>query len=159
RWKSGIISPYAGTGVGTASPGTSGDGGLALNATLNQPVGVAVDAAGNLFIADTGNEVVRRVDVHTQTISRVAGEYGEGESVGDGGSATNAHFLKPTVVTVDSNGNVFIGDHSCRVRKVDASTKTIDTYAGDPQGSKCSGGPDNVPATESAIDYPSGLAV
>lgn len=121
----GIITTVAGTGT----TGYSGDGGTATAAAINQPFGVRVDGVGNVFIADTGNFRVRRVDASTGTITTVAGN-GTGSS-GDGGPASAAELLYPSGVATDPDGNVFIADSSNnRVRRVDASTGTIETVAG-----------------------------
>jgi uncharacterized protein (TIGR03437 family) len=116
----GIITTVAGNGNG----GLAGEGGPATSASLTAPVGVAVDAAGNIFIADTGNERIRRVS-GSGIITTVAG----GGFSGDGGPATSA-ALGPTAVAVDSSGNLFIADGgNNRIRKVSASG-IITTVAG-----------------------------
>ena len=122
----GIITTVAGTGTA----GYSGDGGLATAAELDFPQGVGVDPSGNLFISDSFNDVVRRVDAATGIITTFAGTGTEGSS-GDGGQATDAEFTYPFYITVDGIGDVFIcdiGDN--RVRKVDAATGIITTVAG-----------------------------
>ncbi len=102
----------------------SGDGGPATGAGLAGPSGVAVDASGNLFIADAGNNRIRRVDAATQIISTVAGNGTAGFS-GDGGPATSAGLAGPSGVTVDASGNLFIADtNNHRIRKVAAGTIT-----------------------------------
>jgi len=100
---SGTITTVA----GTTTAGYSGDGGAATSATLQNPQGVAVDASGNIFIADTGNDVIR--EVSSSDISTVAGSrnYGNG---GDGGVATSAQFSSPYDVAVDSSGDVYVTD-------------------------------------------------
>jgi len=100
----GTISTVAGNGTN----GHSGDGGAAVNAELNYPTGVAVDATGNLFIADSGNNVIREVDING-IINTVAGN-GTGDYFGDGGVATNAELDNPSGVAVDASGNLFIAD-------------------------------------------------
>jgi sugar lactone lactonase YvrE len=110
----GVISTVAGTGA----QGFSGDGGAATSAQLNYPNGVAVDGSGNLFIADYGNDRVRKVVLSTGVISTVAGTGAFGFS-GDGGAAVSAQLSAPSGVAVDGNGNLFIADrHNQRVRKV-----------------------------------------
>jgi uncharacterized protein (TIGR03437 family) len=130
----------------------SGDGGPAANASLNQPFGVALDAAGNLYIADAANNRVRKVS--NGTITTVAGSANPGVS-GDGGPATNASLYNPTQVAVDSSGNLYIADlGNNRIRKV--SGGTIMTVAGN-QFQGFSG--DGVPAAGAALNLPSGVAV
>ena len=99
---SGIITTIAGTGQGAYG----GDGGLATEAQVNRPSGVAVDANGNLYIADTGNQRVRKIDV-SGIITTIAGT-GQGAYGGDGSLATEAHIRDPFDVGVDANGNVYI---------------------------------------------------
>ena len=112
---SGNISTVAGTG----NIGFSGDGGPATSAMLLRPIGVAVDSSGNLFIADTSNHRIRKVDT-SGNISTVAGSGTQGFS-GDGGSATSAKLSQPNGVAVDSSGNLFIADSgNQRIRRVEA---------------------------------------
>jgi sugar lactone lactonase YvrE len=119
----GIISTYAGTGI----PGYSGDRGQAASAQLNFPSGIALDGAGNLYIADEGNAVVRRIAVDG-TINTVAGN-GNPRYGGDNGPATSAQ-LDPMAVAVDGQGNLYIADaYNYRIRKVDTSGN-ITTIAG-----------------------------
>ena len=114
----GIIVSVAGSG----SPGLgsySGDGRSATNANLNQPSGVTLDTTGNLFIADTSNNRIRKVDTNN-IITTVAGNGNDGFS-GDGGGilATDTSLWLPYGVAVDSTGNLFIADQqNSRVRKV-----------------------------------------
>ena len=124
---SGIISTVAGSG----RPGYSGDGGPAASAQLSTPFGVAVDGSGNLYIADTGNDRIRKVDASTGNISTVAGVGTNGFS-GDGGAATSAQFSAPVGVAVDGSGNLYIADSggNSRIRKVTVSTGNISTVAG-----------------------------
>ena len=120
----GILTTVAGTGA----RGFSGDGGPATDAALNSTNGVAVDGAGNLFIADSGNNRIRKVD-GAGIITTVAGGGGRGFS-GDGGPATAAALRFPLGVAVDGAGNLFIADSSNnRIRKVDGAG-IITTVAG-----------------------------
>ena len=114
----GVITTVAGTGVG----GFAGDGGPATAAYLLSPTAVAVDAAGNLFISDSHNMRVRRVDAATGVITTVAGT-GTGTAYGgDGGPATEAALDYPFGLAVDAAGNLFFADTSNhRVRKVAAA--------------------------------------
>lgn len=110
---SGIISTVAGTGIG----GYTGDNGPAVKATLRSPFGVALDQAGNLYIADSGNYVIRRVDVYG-TIQTVAGTGNAGLN-GDGGPATQATFTVPRDLAFDAAGNLYVADSfNDRVRVV-----------------------------------------
>jgi uncharacterized protein (TIGR03437 family) len=146
----GIISTVAGNG----SQGFSGDGGPATSASLNQPFGVAVDAVGNPFIADTANSRVRKVSPGG-IISTVAGN-GNSYFSGDGGPATSGSLSYPWGVAVDAAGNLFIADpRNQRVRKVNPAG-TISTVAGNgSQGFSGDGGP----ATSASLSKPSGVAV
>jgi uncharacterized protein (TIGR03437 family) len=118
----GAITTLAGTGLS----GYSGDGGPAAAAQLTTPLGVAVDSSGNVYIADTGNNAVRKVS--KGTITTVAGNGYAGQS-GDSGLATSANVGNPTGIAVDSGGNLYIADGSSRVRKV-YNTGFITTIAG-----------------------------
>ncbi len=120
----GTISTIAGTG----ESGYSGDGGPATEAQLGEVRGVAVDAAGNVYIADYGNDRVRKVDGARGTISTIAGT-GESGYSGDGGPATEAELRRLEGVAVDGAGNVYIADWY-RIRKVDGARGTISTIAG-----------------------------
>ena len=115
----GIITTVAGSGpTGLGQGGFSGDGGLATEARLHRPLGVAVDAAGNLYIADFLNNRVRKVD--SQGIIRTAAGTGVGGFSGDGGSAIEAQLHHLWHITVDALGNLYLADHDKqRIRKVD----------------------------------------
>ena len=147
-----IITTYAGSGT----TGYSGDGFDATSASLHYPNGVALDGAGNLFIADTYNNCIRRVDAATRIITTVAGNGSAGDA-GDGGPATSANLDEPLAVAVDGAGNLFIADESnYRVRHVDARTKIITTMAG--KGGSGYPSENGVPATSTGVD-PWGVAV
>ena len=146
---SGTITTVAGTG----ERGFGGDGGSALQAQLALPYGVAADGSGNLYIADTFNSRIRRVD-SKGTITTVAGT-GERGFGGDGGSALQAQLALPYDVAVDGSGNLYIADGTNnRVRRVDASG-TITTVAG--TGEDSFGG-DGGPALQAQLARPLGLA-
>ncbi|MCH8206658.1 MAG: hypothetical protein IH956_06600, partial [Chloroflexi bacterium] len=120
----GIITTVAGTG----ERGFSGDGGPATSAQLHDPTGLAIDGAGNLYIVDSDNYRIRRVDATTGIITTVAGT-GERGAIGDGGPAINAQFINPWHVAVDSAGILFVSDlrgSAFSFRRVDASTGIID---------------------------------
>ena len=110
----GIITTIA--GIGTAAFG--GDGGQATAAQLNQPAGVALDSTGNIYIADTGNNSIRKVAAATGVITTIAGTGSAvGAYSGDGGPATAAQLNNPNTVTVDGSGNIYVtdvGNHSIR---------------------------------------------
>ena len=144
----GTITTFAGTGV----PGFSGDGGPATSARLYAPHGVAVDGQGNVYIADSYNQRVRKVSP-AGTITTIAGTGRPGVS-GDGGPATSAKMTYPRGVAADAQGNVYIFDGSTRVRKVSRGG-TITTFAGRRASSFGDGGP----ATSAQLRTPSGVAV
>ena len=147
---SGVITTVAGDG--TSAYG--GDGGPAVAASLYNPTGVAVDAAGNLYIADSGNQRIRRVDT-AGIITTVAGT-GSANFSGDGGPATAARLNQPFAVALDSTGNLYVADQlNQRVRKVDTAG-IITTVAGN--GSTLFGG-DGGAATGASLWEPSGVAV
>ena len=144
----GVITTIAGNG----SSGYSGDGGPATEASLSGPVGVFVTASGTIYIADTGNNVVRFVDA-AGIIHTIAGNHTAGFS-GDGGPATSASLNFPWSVAVDAKGNAYISDtNNYRVRIVDAGG-TINTYAGDGSFGNTGGGG---AATGAAIGAPGQL--
>ena len=146
----GIITTIAGTGT----PGYGGDGGPATSAYLHAPYGVAVDTAGNLFIADSNNERIRKVTPEG-VISTVAGTGARGFG-GDGGPATSAQFYTPRGIAVDTTGNLFIADiNNNRIRKVTPGG-VISTVAGN--GVRGFGG-DGGPATSALLNFPLGVAV
>ncbi len=147
----GIITTVAGIGE---SSGYSGDNGPATSAKLYNPSSVAVDSAGNLYIADYMNQVVRKVDTNG-IITTIAGINGSPAFGGDGGPATSAHLSYPYGVALDSAGNLFISDNgNQRVRKVDLNG-IINTVAGN--GTSGFSG-DNGPATSAELSYPNGVA-
>jgi len=144
---SGIITTVAGNG----GHGYSGDGGLAIHASLFEPQAVFIDSVGNMYIADTGNSVIRMVNT-TGYIKTVAGN-GNNDYTGDGGQAKKAALYNPFGVSVDSNGNIYIADtFNNRVRKVNGSG-IITTIAGN--GSNLYTG-NGGPANQSTVDSPGG---
>lgn len=131
-----------------------GDGGPATQARLNFPTAVAVDEEGTLFIADTMNHRVRRVDAMTGIITTLAGT-GQARFSGDGGPADQAALNEPAALALDGEGRLFIADQSNnRVRVVDLSTGLMTTFAG--TGSATYDG-DEAPATSASLAGPSGL--
>ena len=138
--------------------GSSGDGGAATSAELNNPFGLAVDSEGNIFIADKRGFAIRKVTKSTSNIDTVAGILGQAGSTGDGNAATSAKLNEPNGVAVDSSGNIYIADTNNHViRKVTKSTGIITTVAGT-IGQPGSTGDDG-PATSAKIDTPFGVAV
>ncbi|HXH89969.1 MAG TPA: hypothetical protein VNN25_00195 [Thermoanaerobaculia bacterium] len=119
-------STYAvATIAGNGSNGYSGDGSQATAAALNYPRGLTIDGTGNVYIADTANQRIRRIDAATNMISTVAGNGTVGDS-GDGGAALSAALNYPSSVAVDSSGNFYIADaDNARVRRVDGASKII----------------------------------
>ena len=144
----GIISTIAGNG----QTGFGGDGGPATNATFFNPSGIAIDRAGNIYIADGENHRIRIIN-SLGIISTFAGNGNSGHS-GDGGLASDAEINSPFAVTSDIEGNIYIGDASdYRVRKVN-SVRTISTVAGTGvYGYSGDGGP----ATAAKLNGPAGL--
>jgi uncharacterized protein (TIGR03437 family) len=149
---SGIIT----TLTGGIYSGYSGDGGPASSATLYDPAGLAVDAAGNVYIADVGNNRIRKVSP-AGMITTVAGNGTRGYS-GDGGPATAAELNWPYAVAVDALGNLYIADsYNNRIREV-STNGIITTVAGD--GNYEYGPiPGNIEATAVQVNQPSGVAV
>jgi trimeric autotransporter adhesin len=145
-----IIQTVAGNGIS----GFSGDNGAAAAASLSEPFGLAVDAVGNLYVADTSNHRVRKIDT-SGTIATVAGDGTESFS-GDGGPATSATLNTPIGVAVDTAGNLYIADSfNNRVRKVNAAG-VITTVAGNGDA-RFSG--DHAAATSASLSAPFGVAV
>ncbi|MEO6923929.1 MAG: SBBP repeat-containing protein, partial [Bryocella sp.] len=119
--------PTAATVAGTGVVGYSGDNAASTSATLASPSAVAYDSAGNMYVAEAANHVIRKIS-SAGVITTIAGTGIEGFS-GDGAAATSAQLDTPTGVAVDSNGNVYIADsHNNRIRKI--SGTTITTIAG-----------------------------
>lgn len=153
---SGNISTIAGPPSGAA---LLGDGGPATKATLSLAAGVSVDSAGNVYIADTGNNRIRKIGTDG-TINTFAGPGSTSGILGDNGPALSATLGAPQDVLADSSGNVYIADtgHS-RVRRV-APDGTITTVAGNGKASDVTGfNGDGGPATAAVIGEPSGLAL
>jgi uncharacterized protein (TIGR03437 family) len=144
----GVITTVAGSGTA----GYAGDGGPATGAKLNQPMGIAIDSAGDLYIADFSNNRIRKVS--NGVITTVAGTGQSGFS-GDGGPATSAQLNSPLGLAVDRAGDLYIADYgNHRIRKV--SSGVITTVAGNgTQGGSGDGGP----ATGAALNSPWAVAV
>ena len=145
----GVISTVAGNGTG----GYSGDGAAAASAKLNGPSGVVVDGSGNIYIADGGNNVIRKVST-SGDISTVAGNGTLGYS-GDGGAATSAQFITIDVA-VDGSGNIYIVDNNNNVIRKVSTSGVISTVAGNGTGGYSG---DGAAATSAKLQYPTGVAV
>jgi len=146
----GTITTIAGNG----RQGSAGDGGVALNAELNYPDGVAIDGFGNLYIADVGNSIIRKVDT-MGVITRVAGTTGQAGFSGDGGRAIEAKLNNPKRVSVTSTGIIYVIDKgNDRIRKIDING-IITTVVGNGKGY----GGDNGSATSALLNSPSDLAI
>lgn len=118
--------------AGNGTFGYSGDGGPAASAEVNQPAGLALDGAGNLYFADSGNNVIRRIDAVSGVITTMAGTPGNAGFSGDGAAATAAKLSSPEGIAFDAAGDLFIADTGNDViREVDAATGTISTVAGE----------------------------
>ena len=157
--QSGIITRIAGTGVA----GSQSRGGVATRSELDAPEAVAVDTAGDLFVADTVNNRVVEV-LPNGGFVQFAGD-GKAGYKGDGGRAAHAELTEPTGVAVDSVGNVYIADSGNNViRRVDAGTGNITTVAGDFAADQANGGlggfsGDGGPATLAQLNDPEGVAL
>jgi len=133
-----VVSTITGTG---GVPGFSGDGGPAVKALMDFPLGICFDPSGNMYIADFSNQCVRRVDAITGDISTIAGSGGNNGFSGDGGPAVSAKLNHPLRVCADKNNHLFVVDYeNRRVRSVDLATGIITTVAGNGTGNYANGG-------------------
>jgi sugar lactone lactonase YvrE len=148
----GIITTIAGTGT----QGFSGDNAPATAATIDSPTGLALDASDNLYLADTHNHRIRRIDAATGIITTLAGT-GTPSFSGDNAAATTATLALPHGLTIDATGNLYLADtENHRIRRIDAATGVITTVAGD--GTQTFSG-DGGPATAASLDTPRATAV
>lgn len=151
------------TVVGVGDNGYSGDGGPASAALLNTPTGVALDGTGNIYIADEGNNVIRRVDAVTQVITTVAGGAtvaSGADGYGDGGPATSAILYGPQSVAVDASGNLFIADtYHHLVRTVNAVSGVISVVAGGGTAAGTDGYGNGAPANTVQLIDPAAVAL
>jgi trimeric autotransporter adhesin len=146
----GIINTIA----GNASVGDTGDGNLATSASLVTPYSVAVDSSGNVYFAENGDSVIRKVQKSNQFIYRMAGNGTAGFS-GDGSTATKAQMNFPTGLALDSSGNIYVADSlNFRIRKV--SNNIISTIAGNGVFSYSG---DGGPANSAQLNTPQAVAV
>ena len=147
----GIVTTVAGNGAA----GYSGDGGPATLARLNTPQRIAIDSTGSIYIADTGNNRIRRVDGTTGIITTVAGTGVAGFS-GDNGQGKAARLKAPRGVTLEGDGTLYIADSgNNRIRKLDLASGVITTIAGSAKGFSGDGGP----ASAARFTNPRGLTV
>lgn len=142
--------------AGNGQRGYSGDGGPALEASLNMPHEIRFDHEGSLYIAERDNHVIRKVDGNTHIISMVAGTGVPGFS-GDAGAATKAQLRQPHSIAFDSEGRLLIcdiGNH--RIRRLDLMTGIIETYAGTGEGKTTT---DGVPVAGTPLNGPRTMAL
>jgi large repetitive protein len=150
----GIITTVAGNG----SPGSGGDGGLAVNASVNNPSALLLTGAGDLYIADSSNNAIRKLTLATGILSTIAGQLGQQGAAGDGGPATLATLNDPGGLAMDIAGTLYIadtGNHT--IRKIDPATGFISLVAGTPTVSGFGG--DGGPAASGLFNKPLGLAM
>jgi|GEM_PF-3941640 len=159
-WKidaSGKISLAAGADYQSSGPAPgqfSGDGGPATSAKLFSPTGLAVDSAGNLYISDTGNRRIRKVNT-TGIITTIAGNGTAGKS-GDGGPAIKAQLGSPAGLAIDRNGNLYVADDYLQTIRKISSDGGIVTVAGVCNDSGFNG---DGPALSTKLNYPRDIAV
>ena len=124
------LPPVINTLAGNGAASYSGDGGLATLAGLNTPYGVTVDSLGNIYVCDSHNSCIRRINHSTGIITTIAGSATQGYS-GDGGQATSSELNQPGCIAVDSELNLYIADwHNSRIRVVSKESSVISTIAG-----------------------------
>jgi sugar lactone lactonase YvrE len=146
--------------AGNGQSGYNGDEKPAVDASLNNPSGVAAAPNGDIYIADTLNYRVRMIDHATGLIHTIAGDGAPGDDdtqVGDGGPAVKAHLNMPSDVALGPNGDIYIADmHHNRIRKIDARTRVITTVAGNGRWGDTG---DDGPAMQATLAGPAGVAV
>ncbi len=159
----GTITTIAGGGTNDTAPtgcsngSYTGDGGPAVNATLDCPLGLDIDSLGNLYIADTYNNVIRKIDTGSPRIITTIAGTGAAGHTGDGGLATSATLNSPDRVSVNGAGNFFISDSGNNViRRVDGTSKIITAFAGN--GTFAFAG-DGGPALSASFATPVGVVV
>lgn len=141
--------------AGNGTRGFAGDGGAASEAEFSGPSSLAVDGTGNLYVADSGNQRIRRIDAATRIVTTVAGSGSVGFD-GDGGPALSASLDSPSGVALDGEGNLYISDTgNNRIRRVDATSGVISTIAGAGETGFDEG---DVDALSARMSGPTGLA-
>jgi sugar lactone lactonase YvrE len=156
-WMISASTQNASIFAGIGDTGDSGDGGAAVNATMRSPEGLAFDSAGNLYIADHGNNLIRKVAADTGIISTVAGGGNPTSGIGDGGLAIYARLQSPSAVAFDGANDLYIADTlNNRIREVSATTGIITTVAGN--GNYQTSG-DGGAATNAGLRAPDSVAV
>jgi hypothetical protein len=145
------------TVAGNFSAGSGGDGGQATSAQLHNPLDIALDTVGNIYISDFYNQAVRLVNITTHTISTFAGTLGVNGSSGDGNLATSAKFNRPTGMVFDNNGNLYIADQGNNVlRMVNKTTGKVKLVAGN---YTLGSGGDGLAATNAQLNSPVGVTL
>jgi uncharacterized protein (TIGR03437 family) len=150
KWSNGVVSILAGTG----RTGYGGDDGPATAALLNSPEGLLLDGRGGLLVCDSGNHMVRRIDLGSGIITRFAGDGLNGYDY-DGERALLASMRNPRALARDAEANIYIADSTSHVVRVVSPNGIIDTYAGSTRGLTGDGGP----AVLGKFDGPFSLAV
>ena len=155
-FSNGVFSQNITTIAGTGTAGYNGDGIAATSAQLNYPQGLAVDAQGNIFIADILNQRIRKITIGTGIITTIAGTGTAGYN-GDGILATTAQLFQPTSISFDENGDLYFTDRSNnRVRKINMTTGIITTIAGTGTGSYNG---DGITATSAQLNFPNEVSL
>ena len=144
------------TVAGSGEKGYGGDGGAALQASLNMPHEIQFDQAGNLYIAERDNHVIRKVEAKTGVISTVAGTGAPGFS-GDGGPGAQAQLRQPHSIVFDRDGTLLICDiGNQRIRRLHLDTGVIETWAGTGQAAETA---DNAPVAGTPLRGPRTMAM
>lgn len=149
----GVISTIVGNGIATFI----GDGDVASSAAVSRPASLVTDSKGNIFIADTFNNRIRRIDAITGVITTIAGSDNQSSGIGDGDLAINASLKNPFGICLDSNGDIFVADTgNNRIRKISMATGIITSVAGN--GERNFSG-DGAVALEAKLNSPTQVAI
>jgi hypothetical protein len=144
--------------VGTGTAGFSGDGGPSVDAQVAAPRGIVADGAGNLFIADSTNNRIRRIDAATGIITTYAGTGQDQLDTGDGGPAATAAIWAPRALAIGPDGDLFVST-PVSIRRIDVATGTISRVAGTGGSGETGPPPDGVPAVDTPLSGISSIAV